>query len=325
MVYTDDAPRNQGPTVWCVYEPVLVTDNHGNVVTNPLDAARHCLVSRTDFNSLNPTTTPASVLISGHRMAEKADDLYLPNAVLLRIIRESLPERTIVSREARSAISKSASSFILYVTSLASVHCEKSKRKTLTGNDILAALKEMEFGHFIPALNTFLEKYREQTTAKKTHKRLYSEIDDGKTSNQLIKNLPASSSSLVASSSSSASSTVIPNSKLLSDNNVINTTNNNVVSLSEIEEENIDEADPNDEDITDDEDQDEEEAEDADGMEVDVEGEEALEVEDEVEPDEDVHFNEKNVDHADQVVIVIGDDDNSSQKTEALKENDDSV
>ncbi|VDQ17265.1 unnamed protein product, partial [Trichobilharzia regenti] len=40
---------------------------------------------------------------------------------------------------------------------MASVHCEKSKRKTLTGNDILAALKEMEFGHFIPALNAFLE------------------------------------------------------------------------------------------------------------------------------------------------------------------------
>ncbi|KAH8858022.1 DNA polymerase epsilon subunit 3 [Schistosoma japonicum] len=91
-------------------------------------------------------------------MAEKAEDLYLPNAVLLRIIRESLPERTLVSREARSAISKSASSFILYVTSLASVHSEKAKRKTLTGNDILAALKEMEFDHFIPALKEFLDK-----------------------------------------------------------------------------------------------------------------------------------------------------------------------
>ncbi|CAH8575089.1 unnamed protein product [Heterobilharzia americana] len=132
-------------------------------------------------------------------MAEKADDLYLPNAVLLRIIRDSLPERTVVSREARSAISKSASSFILYVTSLASVHCEKAKRKTLTGNDILAALKEMEFSHFIPALNTFLSKYREQATIKKTNKRLHSEIEEEKTSDNSIKNTPSSSSALSTS------------------------------------------------------------------------------------------------------------------------------
>ncbi|CAH8862963.1 unnamed protein product [Trichobilharzia szidati] len=256
-------------------------------------------------------------------MAEKADDLYLPNAVLLRIIRDSLPERTIVSREARSAISKSASSFILYVTSLASVHCEKSKRKTLTGNDILAALKEMEFGHFIPALNAFLEKYREQTTARKTHKRLHSEIEEGKTSNQLIKNLPSSSSSSTLVASSSSSSTMIPNSKLLSDKNF--------VSSSEIEEENLDENDPNDEDVTDEEvevveveDEDEEEdVAEVDEVYADVGEQEAVEV-DEVEPDEDIHFNEENVGH-DQAVIVIPDDDNSSQKTEALKENDDSV
>ncbi|XP_018646015.1 TATA-binding protein-associated phosphoprotein,putative [Schistosoma mansoni] len=127
-------------------------------------------------------------------MAEKADDLYLPNAVLLRIIRESLPERTLVSREARSAISKSASSFILYVTSLASVHCEKSKRKTLTGSDILAALKEMQFDHFIPALNSFLDKYREQLVFKKSNKRPHNEKDE-EISTEKLSQIPSSSTS----------------------------------------------------------------------------------------------------------------------------------
>ncbi|TNN08075.1 DNA polymerase epsilon subunit 3 [Schistosoma japonicum] len=128
-------------------------------------------------------------------MAEKAEDLYLPNAVLLRIIRESLPERTLVSREARSAISKSASSFILYVTSLASVHSEKAKRKTLTGNDILAALKEMEFDHFIPALKEFLDKYREQVVAKKTTKRMQNESEEDTSVNKLPKIASTSSTS----------------------------------------------------------------------------------------------------------------------------------
>ncbi|KAF8568357.1 hypothetical protein P879_08089 [Paragonimus westermani] len=105
-------------------------------------------------------------------MAEKVDDLYLPNAVILRIIRDSLPERTVVSREARSAISKAASSFILYVTSLASAHCEAAKRKTLLAGDILAALKEMEFEHYIDQLNEFIGLYREHSTQKKNAKRL---------------------------------------------------------------------------------------------------------------------------------------------------------
>ncbi|OON17454.1 hypothetical protein X801_06708 [Opisthorchis viverrini] len=104
-------------------------------------------------------------------MSGKVDDLYLPNAVILRIIRDSLPDRTVVSREARSAISKAASSFILYVTSLASTHCEAAKRKTLAVGDIFAALKDMQFEHYIVELQTFLEQYRARASQKKAAKR----------------------------------------------------------------------------------------------------------------------------------------------------------
>ncbi|GAA55526.1 DNA polymerase epsilon subunit 3 [Clonorchis sinensis] len=104
-------------------------------------------------------------------MSGKVDDLYLPNAVILRIIRDALPDRTVVSREARSAISKSASSFILYVTSLASTHCEAAKRKTLAVGDIFAALKDMQFEHYILELQTFLEQYRARALQKKAAKR----------------------------------------------------------------------------------------------------------------------------------------------------------
>ncbi|KAF7232185.1 hypothetical protein EG68_09054 [Paragonimus skrjabini miyazakii] len=124
-------------------------------------------------------------------MAEKVDDLYLPNAVILRIIRDSLPERTVVSREARSAISKAASSFILYVTSLASAHCEAAKRKTLLAGDILAALKEMEFDHYIDQLNEFIGLYREHATQKKNAKRLLAALTEpsGQTSTEPLSSL----------------------------------------------------------------------------------------------------------------------------------------
>ncbi|TPP59243.1 DNA polymerase epsilon subunit 3 [Fasciola gigantica] len=109
-------------------------------------------------------------------MAEKVDDLYLPNMVLLRILRDTLPERTQVSREARSAISKVASSFILYVTSLASARCEAAKRKTLLASDIMGALQEMQFGHYTDQLNEFVQRYLDQLSQKRKEKRLASTI-----------------------------------------------------------------------------------------------------------------------------------------------------
>ncbi|VDL94847.1 unnamed protein product [Schistocephalus solidus] len=104
-------------------------------------------------------------------MAEKSDDLYLPNAVIGRIIREALPEKAVVSREARSAISKAASSFILCVTSMASAHCEAGKRKTLAASDILGALRDMQFSSYESPLLEFLENYRSTMNAKKASKK----------------------------------------------------------------------------------------------------------------------------------------------------------
>ncbi|CAL8084874.1 unnamed protein product [Calicophoron daubneyi] len=117
-------------------------------------------------------------------MAENSDELYLPNAVILRIIKDSLPDRMLVSREARSAISKSASSFILYVTSLASTHCEAAKRKTLQVSDILAALKEMQFGHYVSTLEKFMDEYRAKNIQKKAAKSSSSAVssEEGSTS-----------------------------------------------------------------------------------------------------------------------------------------------
>lgn len=44
-------------------------------------------------------------------MIEKVQDLYLPNAVIGRIIKDALPDGISVAKEARSAISSAASVF----------------------------------------------------------------------------------------------------------------------------------------------------------------------------------------------------------------------
>ena len=50
-------------------------------------------------------------------MAERPEDLNLPNAVVTRIIKEALPSGVNIGKDARLAISKAASVFVLYATS----------------------------------------------------------------------------------------------------------------------------------------------------------------------------------------------------------------
>lgn len=100
-------------------------------------------------------------------MAEKPEDLNLPTAVVGRLIKEVLPEGINISKEARAAISKSASVFVLYATSCANVLAMKHKRKTLTAHDVLDAMDEMEFESFIEPLKEGLEVFKREQKGKK--------------------------------------------------------------------------------------------------------------------------------------------------------------
>ncbi|XP_036034393.1 DNA polymerase epsilon subunit 3 [Onychomys torridus] len=100
-------------------------------------------------------------------MAERPEDLNLPNAVITRIIKEALPDGVNISKEARSAISRAASVFVLYATSCANNFAMKGKRKTLNASDVLSAMEEMEFQRFVAPLKEALEVYRREQKGKK--------------------------------------------------------------------------------------------------------------------------------------------------------------
>ena len=100
-------------------------------------------------------------------MAERPEDLNLPNAVITRIIKEALPDGVNISKEARSAISRAASVFVLYATSCANNFAMKGKRKTLNASDVLSAMEETEFQRFVTPLKEALEAYRREQKGKK--------------------------------------------------------------------------------------------------------------------------------------------------------------
>ena len=90
-------------------------------------------------------------------MAECPEDLNLPNAVIMRIIKDALPDGVAVSKEARSAMAKAASVFVLYATSTANALAQRNKKKTVNAQDVLTALQDMEFENFVEPLQESLD------------------------------------------------------------------------------------------------------------------------------------------------------------------------
>lgn len=100
-------------------------------------------------------------------MAERLEDLNLPNAVVTRIIKEALPEGVTIGKDARTAVAKASSIFILYLTSSANIIAKKGNRKTISGQDVIQAMSDIEFDQFIDPLNESLENFRKAQKEKK--------------------------------------------------------------------------------------------------------------------------------------------------------------
>ncbi|KAK3579929.1 hypothetical protein CHS0354_014040 [Potamilus streckersoni] len=111
-------------------------------------------------------------------MAERPEDLNLPTAVITRIIKDAIPDGVNVSKEARLAISKAASVFVLYATSCSNNFAMKGKRKTIAAQDVITAMEDMEFDQFVEPLKNCLEAYRKGQQGKKDQKKKSKEQSD---------------------------------------------------------------------------------------------------------------------------------------------------
>ncbi|CAO2602713.1 DNA polymerase epsilon subunit 3 [Lemmus lemmus] len=118
-------------------------------------------------------------------MAERPGDLNLPNAAIITgIIKEALPEGVNISKEARRAISRAASLFVLYATSCANNFAMKGKRKTLNASDVRSAMEELEFQRFVTPLKEALEAYRREQKGKKEASKQKKKDKDKKTDSE---------------------------------------------------------------------------------------------------------------------------------------------
>lgn len=86
------------------------------------------------------------------RMAECLDDLNLPTTIIARLIKDALPNGVSVTGEAKAAIARAASVFVLYLTNMSNSVAKKNSRKRIYPKDIFDSLKEVDFSDFVVPL-----------------------------------------------------------------------------------------------------------------------------------------------------------------------------
>ncbi|KAK8216659.1 histone-fold-containing protein [Phyllosticta capitalensis] len=100
------------------------------------------------------------------------EDLNLPKTMVNRLAKGALPANFSVQSVAQSAISKSATVFVNYLTAHASDIAARQNKKTIQPKDVLDALRELEFDMFVKRTNDELIKYTEiQCTKRNSYRR----------------------------------------------------------------------------------------------------------------------------------------------------------
>uniref|UniRef100_A0A0E0LRT5 Transcription factor CBF/NF-Y/archaeal histone domain-containing protein n=1 Tax=Oryza punctata TaxID=4537 RepID=A0A0E0LRT5_ORYPU len=91
----------------------------------------------------------------------KEQDRFLPIANVSRIMKRSLPANAKISKEAKETVQECVSEFISFVTGEASDKCQREKRKTINGDDLLWAMTTLGFEAYVVSLKSYLNRYRE--------------------------------------------------------------------------------------------------------------------------------------------------------------------
>mmetsp|Transcript_16223 Transcript_16223/g.23691 ORF Transcript_16223/g.23691 Transcript_16223/m.23691 type:complete len:226 (-) Transcript_16223:102-779(-) len=118
--------------------------------------------------SENMSTTPGRQSTGG---SGSSTEFEPPLACVRRMLKNTLPTNTNVGKDACSAFSRACGIFIVYLTACANDFARENKRQTITANDILSAVKEIDFGEFSPALTAFIEQHRINEKKKKEIKK----------------------------------------------------------------------------------------------------------------------------------------------------------
>jgi nuclear transcription Y subunit beta len=94
-------------------------------------------------------------------VAAREHDRFLPIANISRIMKRTLPPNAKIAKDAKDIVQECVSEFISFITSEASDKCQREKRKTINGDDLLWAMDVLFFKEYLEPLKLYLQKFRE--------------------------------------------------------------------------------------------------------------------------------------------------------------------
>ncbi|KAJ7567772.1 hypothetical protein O6H91_01G006600 [Diphasiastrum complanatum] len=98
----------------------------------------------------------------------REQDRLLPIANVGRIMKKGLPSNAKISKDAKETVQECVSEFISFITGEASDKCQREKRKTVNGDDLLWAMITLGFEDYVEPLRMYLHRYRELEGEKVT-------------------------------------------------------------------------------------------------------------------------------------------------------------
>ncbi|RRT61995.1 hypothetical protein B296_00025277 [Ensete ventricosum] len=114
-----------------------------------------------DNESGGHNNSGAGVGAAGELSSLREQDRFLPIANVSRIMKKALPANAKISKDAKETVQECVSEFISFITGEASDKCQREKRKTINGDDLLWAMTTLGFEEYVEPLKVYLQRFRE--------------------------------------------------------------------------------------------------------------------------------------------------------------------
>ncbi|CAN0875095.1 Nuclear transcription factor Y subunit B-8 [Linum grandiflorum] len=98
---------------------------------------------------------------AGGISSPREQDRFLPIANVSRIMKKALPANAKISKDAKETVQECVSEFISFITGEASDKCQRERRKTINGDDLLWAMTTLGFEDYVDPLKVYLQRFRE--------------------------------------------------------------------------------------------------------------------------------------------------------------------
>ncbi|KXS20137.1 histone-fold-containing protein [Gonapodya prolifera JEL478] len=114
------------------------------------------------------------------------EELSLPKATMQKLIQEMMPKDLQVSKEARELITECCVEFIHLLSSEANDVCEREQRKTISGDHVIKALKDLGFEDYAPEVEA-VQKEHEKEIKQQRERKVNRLQDSGLSEEALLK------------------------------------------------------------------------------------------------------------------------------------------